>query len=86
MNNYFIPGTKLIDKQRIDAKIIKKHDIPATPYQRLMNSEHISENIKEALTKQYQALNPFELSGIIRKKVDIIFKVLYQKKWQKNML
>lgn len=78
MNNYFIPSTKLIDKQRVDAKIIKKHDSPATPYQRLMDSEHISDNAKEALTKKYHALNPFKLRATIRKKVDAIFKVLYQ--------
>jgi len=27
--------------QRVEAKIIKKHSKPATPYQRLMQSEHI---------------------------------------------
>lgn len=83
MNNYFIPGTKLIDKQRIDAKIIKKHDTPATPYQRLMESEHVSKKVKEALTKKYHTLNPFKLRAAIRKKVDMIFKVLYQKNDQK---
>jgi hypothetical protein len=41
MNNYFLPNTKLKEKQRIEAKILKKHDKPATPYQRLMLSEHI---------------------------------------------
>ncbi|WP_133130825.1 hypothetical protein [Legionella yabuuchiae] len=86
MNIYFIPSTKLIDKQRVVAKIIKKHDIPATPYQRLMGSEYISEDIKKTLTKQYNALNPFELRATIRKKVDRIFSVLYQKKCSKNML
>jgi hypothetical protein len=32
LNNYFLPNFKLIAKQRIEAKIIKKHSKPETPY------------------------------------------------------
>lgn len=76
MNNYFLPNTKLTEKQRVESKIIKKHDKPATPYQRLMNSEDISERKKNELTEIYNSLNPFELKKIIKKKVDRIFRLI----------
>ena len=76
MNNYFLPNTKLTEKQRVESKIFKKHDKPATPYQRLMRSEHISEVRKNELTKIYNSLNPFELKKAIKKKVDHIFRLI----------
>lgn len=84
MNNYFLPNTKLIEKRRVEAKIIKKYDKPCTPYQRLMKSEYISEAKKEKLQKTYNVLNPFELRTIIKKKVDRIFRLI-NNKYDKNM-
>lgn len=76
MNNYFLPNTKLTEKQRVESKILKKHDKPATPYQRLMRSEHISDVRKNELTEIYNSLNPFELKKVIKKKVDHIFRLI----------
>lgn len=76
MNNYFLPNTKLTEKQRVESKIIKKHDKPATPYQRLMKSEAVSEQKKNELTEVYNGLNPFELKKTIKKKVDRIFRLI----------
>jgi hypothetical protein len=76
MNNYFLPNTKLIEKQRVESKIVKKHDKPATAYQRLMQSEYVSEQKKEELTAIYNSLNPFELRKTIKKKVDRIFRLI----------
>ena len=76
MNNYFLPNTKLTEKRRVNSKIIKKHDKPETPYQRLMKSEHISEQKKKELTEVYNSLNPFELKKTIKKKVDRIFRLI----------
>ncbi len=76
MNNYFLPNTKLTAKQRVDSKILKKHDKPATPYQRLMQSEHIAALKKKELTEIYNSLNPFELKKNIKKKTDIIFRLI----------
>lgn len=76
MNNYFLPNTKLIEKQRVESRINKKHDIPATLYQRLMKSEYISDEKKEELNLVYKSLNPFELKKTIKKKVDCIFRLI----------
>ena len=83
MNNYFLPNTKLKEKQRIEAKIIKKHERPETPYQRIIKSKYISDTKKEELTRVYRSLNPFELKKIIKKKLDHIFSVLHKNNGQK---
>lgn len=83
MNNYFLPNTKLKEKQRVEARIIKKHEKPATPYQRLINSKDITNIKKKELTLIYQTLNPFDLRKAIRKKLDHIFNILHKNNDQK---
>ncbi len=76
MNNYFLPNTKLKAKQRVESKILKKHDKPETPYQRLMKSKDVSDIKKAELTKIYNNLNPFELKKNIKIKLDRIFRLI----------
>ncbi len=76
MNNFFLPNFKLIEKQRIQSKIIRKHSKPETPYQRLIKSEHISEDKKKELTDVYNQLNPFTLQKSIQKKLKRIFSMV----------
>lgn len=76
MNNYFLPNTKLKEKQRIDAKILKKHEKPKTPYQRLMESKDITDKKKQELTDRYNQLNPFDLQKRIIFKLNRIFGLL----------
>ena len=40
-HNFFCPSVKLIEKERIGSKTIKRHDSPKTPYQRIIDSPHI---------------------------------------------
>lgn len=63
LNNYFCPSMKLIDKQRIGAKIVRKHSIPKTPLQRLLDHPDIPQARKTQLLHTYSQLNPFELSA-----------------------
>ncbi len=74
LNNFFLPSVKLIAKQRIGSKMIKKHDKPLTPYQRLLNSKHIDQTIKNQLTQTFESLNAFELRNIIDRKLNKVFK------------
>ena len=76
MNNYFLPNTKLKEKQRVDAKILKKHEKPKTPYQRLIESKDLSKKKKQELTSTYNELNPFELQRKIKFKLNRIFGLL----------
>lgn len=74
-HNFFLPSVKLIEKERIGSKTIKKHDDPKTPYQRIMESKYIPGNPKDALTKQLDLLNPFELKNIIEMKLKKITRL-----------
>ena len=39
----------------------KKYDTPKTPYQRVLESPFVSEQVKEELKRLYQTLNPVKL-------------------------
>jgi len=72
--NHFFPTMKLVEKKKINSRYYKRYDTPMTPYQRLMESEHISQDVKDRLEKQHTMLNPFELKRIIEQKLKQIFK------------
>jgi hypothetical protein len=74
--NFFLPSVKLINKQRIGSKIIKKHDSPKTPYQRVLESEHVSQNNKQKLTAIFKTLNPYKLEEEIREKIKGVYKLV----------
>ena len=67
---------KLVSKERINSKYVKKYDPPKTPYQRLIASEYISEDCKQNLTDTFLSLNPFTLKKKIESKLKIIFNTL----------
>lgn len=68
-HNFFIPSVKLLSKERIASKTIKKHDKPKTPYHRILESKHISEQTKQQLRKIFKTLNPFKLKDAIDQKI-----------------
>ena len=67
-NNFFCPNLKLIEKTKVGSRYTKKYDDPKTPYQRLMQSEHLHEAQKTHLTEIYCNLNPFKLKKLIDRK------------------
>lgn len=66
-SNYFQPVMKLVSKERHGSQVKKKYDTARTPYQRLLESEHLKEEQKLKLKKEYQKLNPAELKREITK-------------------
>ena len=73
--NFFLPSVKLQAKERIGSKIIKRHDSPKTPYQRILDSKFISPQTKQTLKELFKTLNPFKLRKTIDKKIAIIHKL-----------
>ena len=74
LRNYFYPTIKLQDKQRVNAKIIKRFEkTPKTPYQRVIENEHINQETKDKLTDIFKTLNPFELKKSMELKLKKIF-------------
>lgn len=74
--NFFLPNAKLIDKRRDGSKIIKKHDPPKTPFQRILQSNYIKTSKKKKLLKLYKSLNPFLLQKSIKEQITSILNLL----------
>jgi hypothetical protein len=74
-HNFFCPSVKLIDKERVGSKTIKRHDLPKTPYQRVLLSPLVDMSIKNSLSNQLEKLNPFLLRRTIDQKLKRVFSV-----------
>ncbi len=74
--NHFCPTLKLLEKKRINSRYYKKYEKPKTPYQRLMESTHISEINKKTLKNIHQTLDPFKLKRQIDRQLKAIFKLV----------
>jgi transposase InsO family protein len=55
--NFFLPVAKLKDKTRIGSKVKKRYDDPQTPYARVLDSSHVSEEPKALLRETYSVLD-----------------------------
>jgi len=75
-NNFFCTNLKLVEKTKVGSRYKKKYDDPKTPYQRLMESEHLNEAMKTHLTEMYCNLNPFKLKKQIDHKQRQILNAL----------
>jgi hypothetical protein len=78
-SNYFQPVMKLVSKERNGSQVKKKYDTARTPYQRLLESEHLKEEQKQRLKKEYQKLNPAELKREITKLQNELLDLAAQK-------
>jgi len=73
LHNFFCPNLKLLSKTRKGAKTVRKYSPPQTPYQRLLESEHLSQDQKQKLQDQFQKLNPLQLKKRIEQQLKIVF-------------
>lgn len=72
-HNFYCPSVKLLSKERVGSKTIKQHDTPKTPYQRVLESSHITDYAKQGLKKIFAGTNPFHLKRAINEKLKAIF-------------
>ena len=73
--NFFQPVLKLIGKERVGNRIVKRYDEAATPYQRVLRSDQVSLEIKAHLCHLYLNLNPVTLRNQIDRNVAILWKI-----------
>jgi len=74
--NFFQPVLKLIDKQHIGNRVVRKYDTARTPYQRVLEREEIPLVNKAKLINQYLGLNPAELRRHIDERVAQLWSTL----------
>jgi hypothetical protein len=70
--NFFQPLLKLAGKRRVRGKVHRQYEPPATPYQRLLDSQQLSPAASQHLRKLYESLNPAELKRGIDAKRDLL--------------
>jgi hypothetical protein len=73
LHNFFHPNMKLLSKTRKGSKTLRKYGPPQTPYQRLVQSEHLSPEQKQRLQSQFQQLNPLRLKEQIERQLKMVF-------------
>lgn len=73
--NFFQPVLKLVSKEHVDKKLIKRYDQAATPFQRVLAAEDIPLETKVRLTHLYVQLNPVQLRTTIDAKVAKLWKI-----------
>ncbi len=74
--NFFQPVLKLIAKEQVDGKTVKKYDQAATPYRRVLALDELPIQTKGHLTNLYISLNPVVLRATIAIKVARLWKII----------
>lgn len=80
--NFFQPSLKLLEKIRQGSKTIKKYDKAKTPYQRVLASEHITQQVKDQLTQQYNSLDPL----VLKEKIRELQEQLWKQAWTSDIV
>jgi hypothetical protein len=73
--NFFQPVLKLVSKEHVDKKLVKRYDTAATPYQRVLAAKDIPFETRARLTNLYVQLNPVQLRTTIDEKVAKLWKI-----------
>ena len=76
-HNLYGASMKLVSKKRVGAKVIKQHGKPKTPYERVMESNAVSDYKKRQLQQLLDDTNPFILRKLIDKKLRRLFQLCY---------
>jgi hypothetical protein len=73
--NFFLPVLKLQDTRRVDGKVKKKYDQAQTPYQRVLASPTIAEEVKAQLRHTYRTLNPVTLRRQLDRQLEKVWSL-----------
>jgi hypothetical protein len=76
LHNYFIPSFKLESKLRVNSKIIKVHEFPKTPAQRIIDCKNVKRNVKKNIDSKLMHLDPIILKKELNKKLAIFTEML----------
>jgi Integrase core domain len=71
--NYFQPLRKLVSKERVGSKVIKRYDAAQTPYRRVLRTGILTVDQAQRLDQEYHRLNPVRL----RLQIDEALAVLW---------
>jgi hypothetical protein len=72
--NYFQPSVRLVRKQREGAKVTKRYDVAQTPYQRILATKEVADEVKARLHEEYRRLNPAAIRRHIEAAQDALWR------------
>lgn len=73
--NFFRPVRKLLSKQRVGSKVVKRYDAPQTPYQRALAAGVLAPAQQRALAQQVLTLDPVALAHDIQRSLDTLWSL-----------
>ena len=73
--NHFFPIRKYIEKIRVGAKYQRKYDKAKTPYQRVLEVDNVSKELKQKLVAKHDKPNLLDLLNNINKLLEIIRRI-----------
>jgi len=71
--NFFQPVRKLVSKERVGAKVVKRFDAARTPYQRVLAADVLTADQRRLLDATFQRQNPVQL----RQQIDGALETLW---------
>ena len=74
-NNLFVPTGKLLSRERVGSKVIKKHEKPQTPCQRLLASPAVSDAAKTQLRALVTRTDPI----VMRREINLLREQLLKR-------
>lgn len=84
LNNYFYPNMKLVEKKRYGGKVVKLYDKAKTPYQRLLETNSLSQDKLNEQKHIYENLNPAKLKRDLDAKLHKLAKLLRLENYNKQ--
>lgn len=84
LRNHFLSSFKLLSKERVGSKLVKRHTKPITPYARVIASPHIARETKATLREKHCELDPFQLVKTIQQKLEGIYTMVDPKNRQRR--
>ncbi len=80
--NFFRPVRKVVSKDRLGARVLKRYDEPRTAHQRLMEDSALSVEARAFLEARLRTLNPADL----QRRIDKLLRQLWQLGQQERKL
>jgi hypothetical protein len=74
--NHFIASRRIVSKERVGAKWkVTREKVAKTPYQRVLDRDDVSDEIKNTLKREHATLNPKTMKAEIDRLTQRVFDV-----------
>lgn len=75
LTNYFTPSTKLVSRVRDGSKIVRTHDVPQTPYRRILAMKDVGREARQKMKEEFLNADPVQLRLEIKELTDKLLKI-----------